>query len=182
MAVLSSPPNLKFWLSLVSALPRSGPGLGFYWHVFSNQHCLISQPANCTDVRYVLCLSILVPCPWHSFMSCIKSGQTFHMWKTLKPCVWLERLTAVNGNLTEVELIVTCRLRVLMLREAVCSINCSLAFLLLLSFLSLLSPSLLLLSIWQDRWVLIHMKIWDPHFDKIDECSYIWGSEILTFD
>jgi len=74
-------------------------------------------------------------------------NKTFHMQKTLKPRVWLERLTAANGNSTKVELIVTRRLRVLVLREAVCSINRGLAFLLSLSFLSSSTPPLLLLSI-----------------------------------
>ena len=74
-------------------------------------------------------------------------NKTFHMQKTLKPRVWLERLTAANGDSTKVELIVTRRLRVLVLREAVCSINHGLAFLLSLSFLSSSTPPLLLLSI-----------------------------------
>ena len=110
---------------------------------------LLSAPslASCLGVRYVSCLSISVPRPWHSFMLCIKSGQTFHMRKTLKPRVWLERLTAANGNSTSVELIVTRGLRVLMLREAVRGINRGLVFLLSLSFLSSSTPPLLLLSI-----------------------------------
>jgi len=61
-------------------------------------------------------------------MSCIKFGQTSQMRKTLKPRVWLERLTAANGDSTQVELIVARGLRVLTLREAVHSIKSWLSF------------------------------------------------------